>query len=118
MEAIVTKAELFHNNGDGTFTDVAAEVGRRSVGFVKSASWGDYDNDGRLDLYVSKLNEPNSLLHNDGPRRRRLAFHRRLRQAGVGAPLDSFPTWFWDYDNDGWLDIWSCVPRLRVEVAE
>ncbi len=48
-----------------------------------------------------------------------LALHRRRAAAGVEAPLDSFPAWFWDYDNDGRLDsVRRAVPRLRVEVAE
>src|SRR5262249_20055752 len=42
--------ELFHNNGDGTFTNVATEVGVAAVGFVKGAAWGDYNNDGFPDL--------------------------------------------------------------------
>jgi FG-GAP-like repeat/ASPIC and UnbV len=92
---------LYHNNGDGTFTDVAAQAGADVVGLVKGVTAGDYDNDGRMDIYISRLLEPNVLLHNDGS----LRFTDVTKRAGVADPIFSFPTWFWDYDNDGWLDI-------------
>ena len=59
--------ELFHNNGDGTFTNVAHESGVDVVGFVKGVVSGDYDNDGRPDLYVSVQGGDNILFRNDGP---------------------------------------------------
>jgi hypothetical protein len=93
-------SELFHNNGDGTFTEVAASVGSDDVGFVKGLSWGDIDNDGMLDLYISHLNGTNVLYRNVGGR-----FVDYTDMAGVGDPYVSFPTWFWDYDNDGWQDL-------------
>ncbi len=92
--------ELFRNNGDGTFSDVAAAVGVADVGFVKGLVWGDYDNDGMLDLYLSHLNGDNVLYHNEGG-----LFSEVAEAAGVSEPYVSFPTWFWDYDNDGWQDI-------------
>ena len=92
--------ELFHNDGDGTFSEIAAEVGVDDVGFVKGLVWGDYDNDGRLDLYLSHLNGYNVLYHNDDG-----GFRDVAEAAGVRDPYVSFPTWFWDYDNDGWQDI-------------
>ena len=98
--------QLFRNNGDGTFTDVAAETGTAVVGFNKAVAWGDIDNDGRLDLYISRLDGRNVLLHNQGPHRLgRWRFRDITERAGVALPIESFPTWFWDYDNDGWLDI-------------
>src|SRR2546430_6807538 len=45
--------ELFHNNGDGTFTEVAAAMGVANVGYVKAVVWGGFNNDGRPDLYLS-----------------------------------------------------------------
>ncbi len=99
-------SQLFHNDGDGTFTDVARETGTDVVGFVKGAVWGDIDNDDRPDLFLSRRGEPNVLLRNNGPDENgRWTFTDVSRDAGVEDPLDSFPTWFWDYDNDGWLDI-------------
>jgi VCBS repeat protein/ASPIC/UnbV protein len=110
--------ELFHNEGDGSFTECAAALGVANVGFVKGVAWGDYDNDGRPDLYLSRLDEPNILYRNGGPRRKEDApvpgkaspvrpwiFEDVTARAGVTGPLRSFPTWFWDYDNDGWLDL-------------
>ncbi|MFQ5676226.1 MAG: CRTAC1 family protein [bacterium] len=98
--------ELYHNNGDGTFTDVAAEVGLAVVGYVKGVAWGDYNNDGLPDLYVSRLSEPNLLYRNDGKSSSgQWKFTEVGEEAGVSEPVSSFPTWFWDYDNDGWLDI-------------
>ncbi len=97
--------ELYRNNRDGTFTEIAAQVGAAVVGYVKGVVWGDYDNDGWLDLYLTRMLEPNLLLHNeaaaDGGRR----FREVTAEAGVGEPRYSFPTWFFDYDNDGWLDL-------------
>ena len=59
--------ELFHNNRDGTFTNVAPESGVDFVGFVKGVASGDYNNDGRPDLYVSVQGADNLLFRNDGP---------------------------------------------------
>ena len=99
-------SQLFSNNGDGSFTDVADRAGVDVVGFVKGATWGDYDNDNRLDLYVSRLEEPNLLFHNEGPAEDgRWSFRDVTTTAGVEEPHNSFPTWFFDYDNDGWLDL-------------
>ena len=92
--------QLFQNNGDGTFTDRAAELGFGVLGVVKGVAWGDYNNDGHLDLYVSRFGQTNLLFRNDGKR-----FRDVTAEAGVGEPIKSFPTWFFDYDNDGWLDL-------------
>jgi ASPIC/UnbV protein/VCBS repeat protein len=81
------------------------------VGFIKGVACGDYDNDGLPDLYLSDRGGRNVLFHNDGG----LRFSDVSQAAGVGESLSSFPTWFFDYDNDGWLDIfvsgfqWSSV---------
>ena len=92
--------ELYRNNGNGTFTNIAAQVGVDNIGFVKGLVWGDYDNDGMLDLYLSHLNGHNVLYHNEDGH-----FTNVAETAQVRAPYVSFPTWFWDYDNDGWQDI-------------
>jgi hypothetical protein len=100
--------QLFHNNGDGTFSDVAAAVGADVVGFTKGVAWGDYDNDGDPDLYISLMREPNVLLANEGPvAGGGWSFQDVTSEAGVAEPVTSFPVWFWDFDNDGWLDLYA-----------
>jgi hypothetical protein len=102
---------LFHNNHDGTFTEVGAANGLAELGYVKGVAWGDFNNDGRPDLYVSLHNGPNHLFRNDGPRDpahpdpAHWKFTDVTAQAGVGQPMHSFATWSFDYDNDGWPDI-------------
>jgi hypothetical protein len=94
-------SQLFHNNGDGTFTDIAPQAGLADLGYVKGVAWGDFNNDGRPDLYVSRKGELNKLFQNEGGGR----FTDVTAKAGVGEPVHSFPTWWFDYDNDGWLDL-------------
>ncbi len=68
---------------------------------TKGAVWGDYDNDGYPDLYLSNVFGENMLFHNNGNG----TFTEVGKKLGVEKPIISFPTWFFDYDNDGWLDI-------------
>ena len=101
-------SRLYHNNGDGTFTEQGAASGLSTLGFVKGAAWGDYDNDGFIDLYISRAGAKNLLFHNEGresPAPGGWSFKERAASAGVEEPVNSFPAWFWDYDNDGWLDL-------------
>ena len=106
-------SELYRNNHDGTFTECAAAVGLRINRFVKGVTSADYDHDGRPDLYVSCRHEgANMLFHNDGPSTTggtngfAWKFSSVARAAGVlDTNLISFPTWFFDYDNDGWEDL-------------
>ena len=106
--------ELFHNLGAGAsparFRDESEAAGVAATGYVKGVVWGDFDNDGRLDLYVSRLSpdEPNLLYHNRGEEADgRWHFADVAAEAGVTGPAHSFPAWFWDYDNDGWLDLFA-----------
>ena len=108
-------SELFRNNGDGTFTDVAAAAGLRIMRYVKGVVWGDYDNDGLPDLYVSNWQAPNMLFHNLGPDEDGAwRFSDVAAEAGVVEPVVSFPTWFWDYDNDGWQDLFVSGWKARA----
>ncbi|HMO64707.1 MAG TPA: CRTAC1 family protein, partial [Verrucomicrobiota bacterium] len=106
--------QLYRNNGDGTFTDVAAAVGVDLRAFVKSVTAADYDGDGRPDIFVSVRDGPNRLYRNLGPGQG--APHGRFAevatQAGVREPVHSFPAWFFDYDNDGWPDLFVSGYRI------
>ena len=94
-------SQLFHNNGDGTFTDMAAQAGVQNNRYAKAVIWGDYDNDNDPDLYVSNYGEPNRLYQNHGDG----TFSDVAPALGVDRPIWSFPAWFWDFNNDGALDI-------------
>jgi hypothetical protein len=111
---------LYINNGDGTFTDVARETGINVSGMVKGASADDYDNDGWQDLYVSVMGGQNHLFRNTGARGKIPKFVDVTQQAGVGEPHTSFTCWFFDYNNDGWPDIfvsgyWATMPNIVRE---
>ncbi len=102
--------QMFHNNHDGTFTEMAAPMGLAELGFVKGVAWGDFNNDGRPDLYVSVLNGHGRLFRNDGPGVAGGAFWKftdETAAAGVDHQTHGFATWFFDYDNDGWPDIFA-----------
>ena len=126
---------LLHNNGDGTFTDVSQRSGfSRFKGFWAGASWGDYDRDGNLDLYVCgyvkyaynpedadkvslqfKAEVPFSLNPSSFEPERNLLFHNEgngrltevARSAGVDNPTGRSLSAAWcDFDEDGWLDLY------------
>jgi len=94
-------AKLFHNKGDGTFEEIGHAAGIDQTSFAKGVTMADYDHDGFADFYVTNQNGVNFLYHNNG----NLTFTEVGRQAGVQAPSFSFATWFFDYDNDGWPDL-------------
>ena len=95
------RCRLYRNRGDGTFTDVAAAAGVQNERWAKGATWGDYDADGFIDLYVSNMNGPNRLYRNRGDG----TFTDVAPDLGLTEPLRSFSCWFWDYDNDGRPDL-------------
>ncbi len=97
---------LYHNNHDGTFTDVTAKAGVAAVGgrtYKTGVAVGDIDNDGFLDLYVTAVG-PNILFRNNGDG----TFTDVTAKAGVagGAAEWSTSTGFLDYDHDGDLDLY------------
>ncbi|HUR41439.1 MAG TPA: CRTAC1 family protein [Verrucomicrobiae bacterium] len=96
---------LFHNDRRGAFTDVAVAAGVLVRGMIKGVVCGDIDNDGWQDLYFSVIYGDNVLLRNLGVGGA-LRFEDVTRRAGVAAPRMSFTTWFFDYDNDGWQDLY------------
>lgn len=105
----VYPCELFINNKNGTFAEVAASAGCDIKAFVKGVTSGDYDNDGFTDIFISTLNGHKILLKNKSVPKGELRFIDVSVEAGLGENTTrTFPTWFWDYDNDGWLDILVC----------
>ncbi|HEY7312617.1 MAG TPA: CRTAC1 family protein [Gemmataceae bacterium] len=94
---------LYHNRGDGTFEEVAHKAGLRWDGrAAKGAAWIDYDNDGFPDLFISNSGEaPSQLYHNNGDG----TFTDVTAQMGITGPTVGFSCWAWDYNNDGWLDL-------------
>ena len=118
----VYPSQLFRNNGDKTFTDVAKLAGVENLLTSKAVMWGDYDGDRYPDIYVSNYGSqtssdsssattenvfsaatgnPNRLYHNNGDG----TFTDVASQLGVTEPSLGFTGWFWDFNNDGALDI-------------
>jgi hypothetical protein len=96
------RGRLYRNRGDGTFVDVAAAAGVAVEQCAKGSAWSDYDGDGRLDLFVSNYVGPCRLFHNEGDGQ----FRDVAPALGVtGGATAGFACWFWDYDNDGRLDL-------------
>ncbi len=106
------RCRLYHNEGQGTFKDVASLAGVVNERCAKGSAWGDYDNDGRLDLFVSNMGQPCRLYQNRGNG----TFEDVAPALGVTGADMSFACWFWDYDNDGKLDLY--VNDYRAKVAE
>jgi len=99
--------QLFHNNGDGTFTDVSASSGiSRHVGKGMGVAVADYNDDGLIDVFVANDTLPNFLFRNNG----RGGFDEVALTAGVavndsGRPVSGMGVDFRDYDNDGRPDL-------------
>lgn len=128
------RKNLYRNNGDGTFTDIAREAGVEDVGAGMGVSWFDYDNDGVEDLYVANMwtapgeritsqeifkknSSPevralyhkhamgNSLFHNTTSKGKP-AFEDRTMAAGVGMGRWAWACDSWDFDHDGFADLY------------
>jgi tetratricopeptide (TPR) repeat protein len=104
-------SQLFHNRGDGTFEDISHTAGIDRIAFTKGVVAADYDNDGYVDFFVSNLNGDNFLYHNNHDK----TFTDVAAQAGVQKPWQSFAAWFFDYDNDGWPDLFVTSYYVSVE---
>jgi hypothetical protein len=118
-----TENFLYRNHGDGTFEDVGmmAGVSLSENGVAENGmgtAWGDYDNDGKLDLVVTNYaNQMNTLYHNDGD-----GFFSDVSvssQTGpVSLPFLGWSTEFADVDNDGWLDLFVANGHLHDNLSE
>ena len=81
---------LYHNNGDGTFTKVLDSIAVKDGGDSRAPAWGDYDNDGFLDLFVGNGGEANLLYHNNGNDNQWIKFRligTRSNRAAIGAKV-------------------------------
>ena len=107
---ITCASQLFRNEGNGRFVDVAKQAGVENFGYAKGVSWGDIDGDRDPDLYVSNVAGDNRLYINRGDG----TFVDEAKTRGVLGPIASFPCWFWDYDNDGALDLWVSAYETGV----
>ncbi|MBI3940602.1 MAG: CRTAC1 family protein [Acidobacteria bacterium] len=98
------KNRLYRNNGDFTFSDVAERAGVANGNDAENASsdalWFDYDNDGHPDLLVLRFGH-NQLFHNLGNG----AFRDVTRRAGLDRSMNAIAAVAFDYDRDGWLDL-------------
>lgn len=118
-------SELYLNNQDGTFKEAAALAGVKvsedesNFYYVKGVTAGDYNNDGWQDIFVSALDgtKRNILYKNEGIDTSGVpTFKDVTEQAGLSEKISSFPTWFFDYNNDGWLDIFVAGYLRRSDI--
>ena len=102
--------QLFENQ-NGKFRDRGSFAGVADRSMTKGVAWGDVNGDDLPDLYVSNLGKPNRLFINVGEGR----FVDRAEETGVVEPAEGFPTWFWDFNNDGNLDLYASRFQQGVE---
>lgn len=107
---------LYHNDGDGVFTDVSEKTGiSKRLGKGMGVGFNDYDGDGFLDVFIANDNTPNSLFHNLGGK----AFEELALEAGVaytenGKAISGMGAEFRDLDNDGRPDVWHTATELET----
>ena len=112
---------LYHNNGDGTFKEIGFTSGTAvnengSEQGSMGVTVGDYDHDGRFDLFITNFDDDyNTLYHNDGPN----AFtdvSYAAKVAAVSLPYVGWGTKFFDYDNDGWADLFVANGHVYPQI--
>jgi hypothetical protein len=106
---------LFHNNGNGTFTDVSKESGiGLQAGRAMGVTVGDYDNDGWPDIYVANDNMPSYLYHNNhNGTFTNVAVAANVAYGQDGEATSAMGPIFGDYDNDGWQDLFVSDARYH-----
>lgn len=102
---------LFENLEGQKFREIARTAGVTNDRFAKGVVSGDFDRNGFPDLYVSNLYGANRLYMNNGNG----TFSDRAIERGVTEPMDSFPTWVWDFNQDGCLDILVCGYTFELD---
>jgi len=98
---------LFHNNGDGTFTEVSEKAGLHTLSTTIGSAWGDFNNDGYPDVFLSAGVGRSQLYRNNGDG----TFTDVTAEAGIDDVCFGSVSYWLDYDDDGWLDlvqnVWS-----------
>ena len=110
---------LYRNRGDGTFEEVSVRAGLpgpgQLIGCCKGATWIDVDNDDFPDLFIDYRLTTARLYHNN----RDGTFTNATQAMKIDGPLEGFSCWTWDFDNDGWLDIFAtCYDRSLRDVVK
>jgi hypothetical protein len=102
----ISKNRLYHNNGDGTFTRIPSGpmLAHSGQSAAIGCAWGDYDNDGYLDLFVSNQGAKNALFHNNGDGTFTQILTAAPANDGGSTIFCGASSWV-DYDNDGFLDL-------------
>lgn len=109
--------QLFHNNGDGTFSDVAQQAGvsGKKGAFCKGSAWIDFNKDDLPDLFTNNLKGSGQLFKNLGGGK----FADVTQEMGIDGPRFGFSCWAWDFDNDGWDDIFAtCYDRTLEGIVQ
>jgi hypothetical protein len=103
------RCRLYHNRGEGRFRDAALVAGVVNDRCACGAAWGDFDADGLLDLFVANADGAARLFHNQGDG----TFRDAAVTLGLSGLESGHACFFWDYDNDGRLDIFVTDDRAR-----
>lgn len=102
---------LYRNNGDGTFTDVAAQAGVNDHAQSWSTAVEDFDNDGDLDMVLSNISDQNKFFLNNGDG----TFTDIYSQTGIESQVGSWEIQAADFNNDGWVDfLWQNSKELYI----
>lgn len=106
---------LLRSRGNGTFEEIAKPAGVQGSGakFCKGATWLDFDNDNNSDLFITYYQGTAQLLRNEADG----SFRDVTNDMGIDGPAAGFSCWSWDYDNDGWLDIFATCYDLQLEAV-
>ena len=106
-----SRTQLFLNKGGARFEDISRAAGVDRLSYAKGVGAADYDNDGFQDLYVSNFDGNNFLYHNNHNN----TFTETTATAGVPGSGRGFGTWFFDYDNDSWVDLFATSYFMSVD---